>query len=209
MCRERLVRLELCKPASELGIEIAPHRIVCAHERHIPVGRGKGQVIPRSRLDSASQIDCRRLSSGTSCISAATGEISCFVALRMRFTRKANSTSTRNAGILSSASPQVISTESVPSHYSERQSLGASPSFGVFDNALPADSLTLYMAPGRGCWPTAPGQPSAPASREGPGGVAARGWWSVRERLIGMCRTACRDGRVMWMSPLRHGGQPA
>ena len=94
-------------------------------------------------------------------------------------------------------------------HYSERQSLGASPSFGVFDNALPADSLTLYMAPGRGCWPTAPGQPSAPASREGPGGVAARGWWSVRERLIGMCRTACRDGRVMWMSPLRHGGQPA
>jgi hypothetical protein len=28
-------------------------------------------------------------------------------------------------------------------------SLGASPSFGVFDNALPADSLTLYMAPGR------------------------------------------------------------
>lgn len=96
-----------------------------------------------------------------------------------------------------------------PSHYSERQSLGASPSFGVFDNALPADSLTLYMAPGRGCWPTAPGQPSAPASREGPGGVAARGWWSVRERLIGMCRTACRDGRVMWMSPLRHGGQPA
>lgn len=97
----------------------------------------------------------------------------------------------------------------ISSHYSERQSLGASPSFGVFDNALPADSLTLYMAPGRGCWPTAPGQPSAPASREGPGGVAARGWWSVRERLIGMCRTACRDGRVMWMSPLRHGGQPA
>lgn len=99
--------------------------------------------------------------------------------------------------------------DSHAAHYSERQSLGASPSFGVFDNALPADSLTLYMAPGRGCWPTAPGQPSAPASREGPGGVAARGWWSVRERLIGMCRTACRDGRVMWMSPLRHGGQPA
>ena len=31
----------------------------------------------------------------------------------------------------------------------------------------------------------------------------------VRERLIGMCRTACRDGRVMWMSPLRHAGLPA
>ena len=46
-------------------------------------------------------------------------------------------------------------------HYSKQQPLGASPSFGVFDNALPADSLTLYMAPGRGCWLTSPGQPYA------------------------------------------------
>jgi len=89
-------------------------------------------------------------------------------------------------------------------------SLGASTSFGVFDNALPADSLTLCMAPeGAAGRPPPPGQPYAPASYEGPGSVAAKGWWSVRERLIGMCRTACRDGRVMWMSSLRHAGLPA